>query len=87
MNALAPGFVPTDGAQSNILSDPEAQARMLATIPLGRFAAVDEIAAAAAWLLSEQASYCTGAVLTVDGGRSLGVGMHGVVRTTQEARP
>jgi len=59
---------------------------MLATIPLGRFAEVDEIAAAAAWLLSEQAAYCTGAVLTVDGGRSLGVGMHGV-RTTEEARP
>ena len=86
VNALAPGFVPTDGAQANILSDPEAEARMLATIPLGRFAEVDEIAAAAAWLLSEHAAYCTGAVLTVDGGRSLGVGMHGV-RTTEEARP
>lgn len=86
VNALAPGFVPTEGAQANILSDPEAEARMLAMIPLGRFAAVDEIAAAAAWLLSEQASYCTGAVLTVDGGRSLGVGMYGV-GTTEAARP
>jgi NAD(P)-dependent dehydrogenase (short-subunit alcohol dehydrogenase family) len=86
VNALAPGFVPTDGAQAKILSDPAAEARMLEMIPLGRFARVDEISAAAAWLLSEQASYCTGAVLTVDGGRSLGVGMHGV-RTTEEARP
>jgi len=86
VNALAPGFVPTDGAQSNILSDAEAEARMLAMIPLGRFARPEEIADAAAWLLSEHASYCTGAVLTVDGGRSLGVGMHGV-RTTEEARP
>lgn len=86
VNALAPGFVPTDGAQESILSDPDAEARMLAMIPLGRFAAVDEISAAAAWLLSEEASYCTGTVLTVDGGRSLGVGMHGV-RTTEEARP
>jgi NAD(P)-dependent dehydrogenase (short-subunit alcohol dehydrogenase family) len=86
VNALAPGFVPTDGAQAKILSDPAAEARMLEMIPLGRFARVDEISAAAAWLLSEQASYCTGAVLTADGGRSLGVGMHGV-RTTEEARP
>ncbi len=86
VNALAPGFVPTDGAQANILSDAEAEARMLATIPLGRFARPEEIADAAAWLLSEHASYCTGAVLTVDGGRSLGVGMHGV-STTEEARP
>ncbi len=86
VNALAPGFVPTDGAQSNILSDAEAEARMLAMIPLGRFARPEEIADAAAWLLSEHASYCTGAVLTVDGGRSLGVGMHGV-STTEEARP
>lgn len=86
VNALAPGFVPTDGAQANILSDPEAAAHMLAMIPLGRFAGADEISAAAAWLLSDQASYCTGAVLTVDGGRSLGVGMHAVT-TTEEARP
>ena len=86
VNALAPGFVPTDGAQANILSDPEAEARMLSMIPLARFAGVDEISAAAAWLLSDQASYCTGAVLTVDGGRSLGTAMHGVTPTAQ-ARP
>ena len=86
VNALAPGFVPTDGAQANILSDPKAEARMLAMIPLGRFAGTGEIADAAAWLLSERASYCTGTVLTVDGGRSLGVGMHGV-STTEETRP
>ncbi|MGI8421253.1 MAG: SDR family oxidoreductase, partial [Gaiellaceae bacterium] len=78
VNALAPGFVATESARANILSDSEAEERMRALIPLDRFADGDEIAAAAAWLLSDEASYCTGAVLTVDGGRSLGVAMHGV---------
>ena len=77
VNALAPGFVPTETARANILSDPETEERMRMLIPLGRFGDEDEIAAAVAWLLSDEASYCTGAVLTVDGGRSLGVAMHG----------
>ncbi|MEW2385915.1 SDR family oxidoreductase [Micromonospora sp. NPDC047707] len=76
VNALAPGFVPTSEATANILSDESAQAAMLDLIPLGRFADVDDIAESAAFLLSERAAYATGAVLTVDGGRSLGVSMH-----------
>jgi NAD(P)-dependent dehydrogenase (short-subunit alcohol dehydrogenase family) len=82
VNALAPGFVPTETARANILSDPEAEERMRMLIPLGRFGDEDEIAAVAAWLLSEEASYCTGAVLTVDGGRSLGIAMHAVEGAT-----
>jgi NAD(P)-dependent dehydrogenase (short-subunit alcohol dehydrogenase family) len=78
VNALAPGFVPTESARANILSDPDAEEEMRTLVPLGRFGEEDEIAAAAAWLLSDEASYCTGAVLTVDGGRSLGVAMHRV---------
>jgi len=74
VNALAPGFVPTESATANILSDEGAQQRMRDAIPLGRFAEADEIAAAAAHLLT--AGYTTGAVLTVDGGRSLGAAMH-----------
>ncbi|MEU3191611.1 SDR family oxidoreductase [Streptomyces sp. NPDC006992] len=74
VNALAPGFVPTESATANILSDEEAQQRMQEMIPLGRFAEADEIAEAAAHLLG--ALYTTGSVLTVDGGRSLGQSMH-----------
>jgi NAD(P)-dependent dehydrogenase (short-subunit alcohol dehydrogenase family) len=85
VNALAPGFVATASARANILSDPDAEDRMRSLIPLDRFADEGEIAAAAAWLLSDEASYCTGAVLTVDGGRSLGVAMHEVA--DQEASP
>ncbi|PWR13610.1 oxidoreductase [Micromonospora sicca] len=76
VNALAPGFVPTSEATANILSDDSAQAAMLDLIPLGRFGDVDDISESAAFLLSERAAYVTGAVLTVDGGRSLGVAMH-----------
>jgi NAD(P)-dependent dehydrogenase (short-subunit alcohol dehydrogenase family) len=43
--------------------------RLGATTPLGRPGSADEIAAAIAWLLSDDASYCTGSVLDVAGGR------------------
>ena len=76
VNALAPGFVPTEQATSNILASARAQERMRSTIPLGRFAEADEIADTVAFLLSEHASYITGSVVTVDGGRSLGLAMH-----------
>jgi len=83
VNALAPGFVPTESATANILSDESAQQRMRDAIPLGRFAEADEIAEAAAHLLA--AGYTTGAVLTVDGGRSLGAAMHAAAPSPQGA--
>ena len=78
VNAVAPGFVPTEQAVENILRDGEAQDRMRAAIPLGRFGAATEIASVVAFLLSDGASYMTGSVVTVDGGRSLGPVLHGV---------
>ena len=64
-NAVAPGFVLTELTESlpeNIKS------AILAATPLGRFATPDEIAAAVAFLASDDAAYITGHVLTVDGG-------------------
>jgi 3-oxoacyl-[acyl-carrier protein] reductase len=64
-NAVAPGFVLTELTESlpeNI------KAAILAATPLGRFATPEEIAAAVAFLASDDAAYITGHVLTVDGG-------------------
>jgi NAD(P)-dependent dehydrogenase (short-subunit alcohol dehydrogenase family) len=68
VNAVSPGMTATD-MTTPVLSSPENLERIKATIPLGRVAAPDEIAEAAVWLISSAASYVTGSVITVSGGR------------------
>ena len=68
INALAPGTVDTPMIADWIQQQPELAAQLTAMTPLGRSAQPSEIAEAAAWLLSDRASYVTGAVLTIDGG-------------------
>ncbi len=65
VNAVAPGFIATD--MTAVLSE-ELKQKMLVTIPLGRFGAAEDIAAAVAFLASESAGYITGHVLDVNGG-------------------
>jgi glucose 1-dehydrogenase len=64
VNAVAPGTIWTE-----IHADPERPARIGAQTPLGRSGEPAEVAAAVAWLLSPDASYTTGAILRVAGGR------------------
>jgi NAD(P)-dependent dehydrogenase (short-subunit alcohol dehydrogenase family) len=64
VNAVAPGAVYTE-----IHLDPERPARIGAQTPLGRAGQPEEIAGAVAWLLSDDASYTTGTILRVAGGR------------------
>ncbi|MBZ4015229.1 SDR family NAD(P)-dependent oxidoreductase [Streptomyces purpurogeneiscleroticus] len=67
VNAVAPGITDTD--MHAAMGAPDRAARAAPGIPLGRAGEPDEIAAAIAWLLSPDASYTTGTVLRVSGGR------------------
>ncbi|MFJ9075009.1 SDR family oxidoreductase [Streptomyces sp. NPDC102278] len=67
VNAVAPGIIETD--MHAAMGDPDRPARAAAGIPLGRAGQPDEVTGAIAWLLSPEASYTTGAVLRVSGGR------------------
>jgi NAD(P)-dependent dehydrogenase (short-subunit alcohol dehydrogenase family) len=68
VNAVCPGAVPTPGAlEMNEHDDALYEARRKRT-PLGRLGTIEDIAAAAVFLASEEASYITAAVLRIDGG-------------------
>ncbi|WP_327355602.1 SDR family NAD(P)-dependent oxidoreductase [Streptomyces sp. NBC_01304] len=66
-NVLEPGFV-TVPRNEHRWSDPAERATILAAYPLGRLCAPEEIAGAASFLASDQASYINGACIPVDGG-------------------
>jgi 3-oxoacyl-[acyl-carrier protein] reductase len=68
VNAVAPGFIPT--TLTNDLSE-ELKNSILSATPVGRMGKPEEIAAAVAFLASEEASYITGQVLAVDGGMAM----------------
>ena len=67
VNAVAPGLVQTDIHEE--AGDPQRPVRLAQTIPLGRAGTPEEIAAGVVWLLSPAASYVTGAILEMGGGR------------------
>ncbi|MFM0738932.1 SDR family oxidoreductase [Paraburkholderia xenovorans] len=67
VNAVRPGLIDTDIHASG--GKPERAAQLGATTPLGRPGHADEVAESIVWLLSDAASYVTGALLDVSGGR------------------
>ena len=65
VNAVAPGFIDTDMTST---MTPEMKEQLAKIIPLGRTGAARDIAAAVAYLASDEAGYVTGQVLRVNGG-------------------
>jgi NAD(P)-dependent dehydrogenase (short-subunit alcohol dehydrogenase family) len=72
VNAVAPGPVETEMFRRNIPIGSEAEGRFLSIIPMRRLGRPEEIAAAIAFLLSEDAGFITGQILFADGGGSIG---------------
>jgi NAD(P)-dependent dehydrogenase (short-subunit alcohol dehydrogenase family) len=68
VNVVAPGPLPTDMLDA---LDDDRRAAIAAAVPLGRLGRLDEVAAAVAFLASEEAGYITGVTLGVDGGLGL----------------
>jgi NAD(P)-dependent dehydrogenase (short-subunit alcohol dehydrogenase family) len=71
VNAIAPGPVDTPGAAARLFPDPMIVEGIRKTIPLRRFATLEEVANAAVYLLSDYASYVTGEEFVIDGGQWL----------------
>jgi 3-oxoacyl-[acyl-carrier protein] reductase len=69
-NVIAPGFIETDMTAE--LSEAR-RTQILGNVPLGRYGAVDEVAATAVFLASDAAAYISGVVLPVDGGLGMGI--------------
>jgi len=69
VNAVAPGTIATELAAKAVLTSPEAEAKIMSRTPLRRLGEPSEIADTVAYLASDAASYITGEIVVVDGGR------------------
>ncbi|HEX2910430.1 MAG TPA: SDR family oxidoreductase [Chloroflexia bacterium] len=74
VNAIAPGPVATENTTRQLFGGGDLVDTISKEVPLGRFGNVEEIANAAAYLVSDYASYITGTCLTLDGGNMLNKG-------------
>lgn len=71
LNAIAPGPFPTEGAWTRLMPTPEIEKLFQQRIPLRRVGEHSELANLASYLISEQAGYITGDVVTIDGGETV----------------
>jgi gluconate 5-dehydrogenase len=71
VNAVAPGYMDTELTRQYLVDHPGRREELIALIPAGRFARIDEVVGPVLFLCSRQASFITGTVLYIDGGRSV----------------
>lgn len=77
VNAIAPGPIQSTGGADKLWADPEAERKLLSTIPLGRLGQPEEVAHLASYVVSPYAEYMNGEVVTLDGGSWLNKGFLG----------
>ncbi|MGF1609565.1 MAG: SDR family oxidoreductase [Kiloniellales bacterium] len=86
LNAIAPGPFPTEGAWQRLVPNAEMEAAWKRRIPLGRFGEPRELADLAVYLVSDQAGFINGEVVTIDGGEWLkGAGEFSIMEQLSEA--
>jgi gluconate 5-dehydrogenase len=71
VNAVAPGYMDTELTRQYLADHPGRREELIELIPAGRFAHIDEVVGPVLFLCSVQASFITGTVLYIDGGRSV----------------
>jgi gluconate 5-dehydrogenase len=71
VNAVAPGYMDTELTRQYLADHPGRREQLIELIPAGRFARIDEVVGPVLFLCSRQASFITGTVLYIDGGRSV----------------
>ena len=71
VNAVCPGAIRTPMYVRMEGDDPAVDARIAATIPLGRLGTPEDVAGPVIWLCSAAAAYITGATLVIDGGENV----------------
>jgi len=85
VNAVAPGLIATERVMAHAAGDGAAEhGAKLARIPARRAGTPDEVARSIRWLLSGDAAYATGSVLTLDGGLTLGISSYGEASARDE---
>lgn len=72
VNCIAPGWIDTSMSQAAFAKDHSRLERVVSRTPMGRLGTTEEVARAATFLVSSEASFISGAVLPVDGGASIG---------------
>jgi NAD(P)-dependent dehydrogenase (short-subunit alcohol dehydrogenase family) len=77
VNAIAPGPIESSGAAKQLWASDEEVERITNMVPLRRYGKPEEVADAVAFLVSAQAGFITGEILTIDGGAWLGRGTFG----------